>query len=126
MERIGLDQDGLKIQLTKQLLEHGGLVILSCCVAGLSDRNTQGRGVQSHLGDERGTAAAGGLNRTSQGLAITDQLIEIACPTGDLGDGPIPDSSADGNDIHLKEEVAATWPQVSVAEPLGGIGRRRL
>ena len=113
MKRIRSDQHALEIELTKQLLEHGALVILACGVAGLSDRHAQSSGVQRHLGDERGTAAAGGLNRTSQGLAITDQLIEIACPTWDLGDGLIPDSSADGSHIHLQEEVAE-----------GGIGGR--
>ena len=38
MERIGLDQDALKIQFAKQLLEHSTFVILACGVAGLVDR----------------------------------------------------------------------------------------
>jgi hypothetical protein len=115
VERIRLDEHTLEIELTKQLLEHGTLVILSCCVAGLSDRHAQSSGVQRHLGDEGGTAATGGFNLTSQGLAVTDELIEIACPTWDLGDRPIADGGADRSDIHLQEEVAE-----------GGIGGRTL
>ena len=88
-------------------------MILACGVAGLGDRHTQGRGIQRHLGDECRTATTGGLNRTAQGFAVTDQLIKIACPAWDLGDGPIPDSSADGSQIQLQEEVAE-----------GGIGGR--
>ena len=66
--------------------------------------------LQRHLGDERGTATTGGLNRAAKGLAVTDQLIKIACPIRDLSDAPIPDGGTDGNDIHLQEEGAATWP----------------
>ena len=62
MERIGLDQDALKIQFAKQLLEHSTFVILAYGVAGLGDRHTQGRRIQRHLGDECRTAATGGLN----------------------------------------------------------------
>ena len=101
MERIRLDQYALKVELPQQLLEHGTFMIFSCGVAGLGDRHAQGSGIQRHLGDERGSATTGGLNRTSQGLAITDQLIEIACPAWDLGDGLIPDGAADSSHIHL-------------------------
>ena len=96
MECIRLDEHTLEIQLAKQLLEHSTFVILACGVAGLSDRHTQSSGVKRHLGDEGCTASAGGLNRTAQGLAIADQLIEIGCPTWDLGDRPIADGGADG------------------------------
>ena len=68
MECIRLYKHTLEIELTKQLLEHGTLVVFTYGVAGLRDRHAQSSGVQRHLGDERGTAAAGGLNRTSQGL----------------------------------------------------------
>lgn len=78
VERIRLDQHTLKVKYTEQLLEHFKLVVLSCCVAGLSDRHTQGGQIQRHLSDEGGTAATGGLDRTSQCLAFADQLIEIA------------------------------------------------
>ena len=115
MERIRLDKHALKVELPEQLLEHGALVILSSGVTGLSDRHTQGCRVQRHLGDERRTATTGGLNRAPESLAVTDQLIEITCPTWDLGDGPIPDSGADGSHVHLQEEVAE-----------GGIGGRTL
>ena len=90
-------------------------MIFSCGVAGLGDRHAQGSRIQRHLGDERGSATTGGLNRTSQGLAITDQLIEIAWPAWNLSDRPITDGGADGSDIHLQEEVAE-----------GGIRRRAL
>jgi hypothetical protein len=36
-------------------------VVVTGGVAGLSDRHSQGCGVQRHLGDKRGTAATGGL-----------------------------------------------------------------
>ena len=49
MERIRLDQHALKIQLPKQLLEHGSLMVFSCGVAGLSDRHTQGRRIHRYL-----------------------------------------------------------------------------
>ena len=62
MERIRLDENALEIQLPKQLLEHRTLVVVTCGVAGLSDRYSQGCGVQRHLGDERRTAAASWLN----------------------------------------------------------------
>ena len=72
MERIRLDEHTLEIELPKQLLEHRTLVVFASGVAGLSDRHAQGGGVQRHLGDERRTATTGGLNRTAQGLAVTD------------------------------------------------------
>jgi hypothetical protein len=83
-------------------------------VAGLSDRHAQGCGVQRHLGDERGSAATGGFNRTSQ-VAVTDQLIVTACPAWDLSNRPVTDCGADGSNIHLQKEVAE-----------GGIGGRTL
>ena len=115
MEGIRLDQHALKIQLTQQLLEDSSFVVGARGVAGLGDRHAQGCGVQRHLGNEGGTAATGGLDRTAQGLAIADQLIEIDCPTWDLSNRPVPDRGADGSDIHLQEEVAK-----------GGVRRRTL
>jgi hypothetical protein len=44
-------------------------------------------------------------HRAPEGLAGTDQLIKITRASWDLGNGPIPDGSEDGNDIHLQEEV---------------------
>ncbi len=90
-------------------------MVFTCGVATLSDRHTQSCGVQRHLGDECRTATTGGLDRTSQGLAVTDQLIENRCPTWDLSDCPVTDGGADGIDIHLQEEVTE-----------GGIRRRTL
>jgi hypothetical protein len=96
-----LDEHTLEIELPKQLLEHSSFVVLAGCEAGLGDGHAKGGGVQSHLGDECGTTAAGGLDRATQSPAVTDQLIEVACPAWDLGDGPIPDSAADSRHIHL-------------------------
>ena len=112
---IRLEENTLEIELSEQLLEQGTLVVVTGGVAGLSDRHSQGCGVQRHLGDKRGTAATGGLDRAAKGFAITDQLIEIICPTWDLSDRPVTNGSADGSDIHLQEEVAK-----------GGIRRRAL
>ncbi len=113
MKRIRLDEHTLEIELTKQPLEDRTLMVVTGGVAGLSDLHTHGCGVQRHLGNEGGTAAAGGFNRTLQGLAVTDKLIEIGCPIWDLGDVLIADGGADGSHIHLLEEIAE-----------GGIGGR--
>ena len=59
-----------------------------------------------HLGNECRTATGGGLDRSPQGLSITDQLVEIACPARDLGDHPVTDCSAQCCHINLVEEVA--------------------
>ena len=68
MERIGLDQNALKIELA------GG-------VAGLADGAAQGCGVQRHLGNECRPPTGGGHDRASQRLAVTDELLEIGCTT---------------------------------------------
>jgi hypothetical protein len=41
----------------------------------------------------------------------------IVCATWDLGNCAVADDGAEGGDIHLLEEVAATRPFASVAEP---------
>jgi len=53
VKRILLDQVAIEIQLTEKLLEDRAIVILTRRVAGLSDRRTQGSGVQHHPGNER-------------------------------------------------------------------------
>jgi hypothetical protein len=124
VERICLDQHAFETQLSEELFEHGPLVVLAGGVAGLADGYAQGGGVERHLGNECRTATGGGLDRAPQRLAVTHQLIKIGCTTWDLGDRPVADRSAESCHIHLAEEVAATWPQASVAEPLSGIGGR--
>ena len=82
MQRIRLNQHPLKIQLAQELSEYRPLVVLAGVIAGLADGHAQGCRVQRHLGNECGaTAASGGLDRTPQSLAITDQLIVISCAT---------------------------------------------
>jgi len=105
VERTRLDKCTLEIELPEKHLEHCTHEVVTGGVASLSDGHAQGSEIQRHLGDERGSATTGGLNRTSQGLAITDQLIEIACPTWNLSNRPITDGGTDGSDIHLQEEV---------------------
>jgi hypothetical protein len=106
MQGICLNQHALEIQLAKQLFEHGPLVVLAGGVAGLADCHPQGGRLQRHLGDECRTATSGGLNRAPQGLAITDQLIEIGCSTWDLGNGPITDGTTESRHVHLLKERA--------------------
>ncbi len=106
MECVRLDENALEIQLAKQLPEHRPLVVFAGGVAGLADRHAQCRGIQRDLGNECGTTASRGLDRTPQGLAVTHQLIEIRCATGDLGDCPVTDCSAERRHVHLLEEVA--------------------
>ena len=89
-----LDQHALQIQRAKQLPEHRPLVVLPGGVAGLADRHAQSCGVKRHLGNESRAATVGGLDRAPQGLAVTDQLVEIRCTTVDLGDRPVTDRGA--------------------------------
>jgi hypothetical protein len=106
VESIGLDQNALKIQLTEEGFEHRPLVVLAGGVAGLADRHTQGCRIQRHLGNECRTPTGGGLDRASQRLAVTDELLEIGCTTWDLCDRPVADGSAESRHVHLVEEVA--------------------
>ena len=91
------------------------LAVLCGGVAGLADRHAQGCRIQRHLGNECRTATGCGFDRASQGLAVTHHLIEIRCTIGYLGDGPVPDWSAESRYVHLAEELAE-----------GGIGGRSL
>ena len=105
VESICLDQNVLEIKLAEQGFEHRPLVVLAGGVAGLADRHAQVCRIQRHLGDECRAATGCGLDRASQGLAVTDQLNEICCTTGDLGHGPVADRSAESRHVHLAEEV---------------------
>lgn len=105
MERICLDQHTLKIELAEQLAQHRPLVVFAGGVASLADRHAQSGGVQRDLGNERRSSTGCGLNRASQGLTVTDQLIEIACPAWNLGDRPVTDRRAERRHVHLVEEV---------------------
>ena len=100
VESIGLDENALQINLAEQLPQHRPLMVFANGVAGLAvalrllrsswpapgQLNTASRGECSRSRPEaiRGSATGRGLNRAPQGLAITDQLVEIACPTMDL------------------------------------------
>ena len=106
MERVRLDEHAAQIQLAEQLPQHRPLVVLAGGVAGLADGHTEGGRIQRDLGDKSRPATGGGLNRAPERLAVTNKLIEICCATGDLGDRPVTDRSAQGGHIHLLEEVA--------------------
>ncbi len=71
-----------------------------------ADRHTQCRRLQRDLGNDCRATTGCVLNRASQGLAITHQLIEIRCATGDLGDRPVTDRRSQGCYVHLVEAVA--------------------
>lgn len=105
MERIRLDQHTLKIELAEQLAQHRPLVAFAGGVASLADRHAQSGGVQRDLGNERRSTTGCGLNRASQGLTVTDQLIEIRCFVWDLGNRPVTDRRAERRHVHLVEEV---------------------
>jgi hypothetical protein len=85
MERIRLDDHALKIQLADELPQHRPLVVFASGVAGLADRHPQSGRTQLDLGNERRATTGCGLNRASQGLGITHQLIEIRRATWNLG-----------------------------------------
>ena len=94
MQGIRLDQNALKIQLAKELPQHRPFVVLPGGGAGLADGHAQGGGVQPDLSNECRAAAGRRLDRASQGLAVTHQLVKIACTTWDLSDRPVPDRCA--------------------------------
>jgi len=106
MERVRLDEHAAQIQLAEQLPQHRPLVVFAGGVAGLADRHTEGGRIQRDLGNERRDTTACRHVRPSQGLAVTHQLIEICCATGDLGDCPVTNRSAQCRHVHLVEEVA--------------------
>jgi len=105
MKRIRLDQQTLKIELDEQLAQHRPLVVFAGGVASLADRHAQSGGVQRDLGNERRFITGCRLNQTSQGLTVTDQLIEIRCAAWDLGDRPVTDRRAERCYVLLVEEV---------------------
>jgi hypothetical protein len=105
MERIRLDEHALKIQLAEELPQLRPLVVFAGGVAGLADRHTERGRIQRDLGNERPATTGCGLNRASQGLAGTYQLIEIRCASWDLGDRPVTDRLAQRRHVHLVEEV---------------------
>jgi hypothetical protein len=96
MQGIRLDQYAAQIQFAEQLPEHRPLVVLAGGIAGLTDRHTKGCRIERDLGDERGSPAGGGLDGTSERLAVAYQLIKIACTSWDLGDRPVADRRAEG------------------------------
>ena len=106
MERVRLDEHAAQIQLAEQLPQHRPLVVFAGGVAGLADGHTKGSRIQRDLGNERRATTGCRHDRPSQGLAVTHQLIEIRCATGDLGDRPVTDRRAQGCHVHLVEEVA--------------------
>ena len=106
MESICRYQNALTIQHTEVRFEHRPLVVLAGDVEGLADGDAQGCRVQRHLSNERRPPTGGGLDRASQRLTVTDELLEIGCTTWDLGDRPVADGSAESRHVHLVEEVA--------------------
>lgn len=81
-------------------------VVLTGGVRGLADRHPQGGRIERLLGNEYRTATCRGFDGASQGLAVTDQLVEISSATRDLGDPPVADGGAHGRHIQLVEEVS--------------------
>ena len=116
-----LDENALQINLAVQLPQHRPLMVFANGVAGLAvalrllrsswpapgQLNTASPEQCRRSRPEaiRGSATGRGLNRAPQGLAITDQLVEIACPTWDLSNCPVPDCGAQGSHVNLPEEV---------------------
>jgi len=105
VQRIRLDHHAFEVQLSEELFEHRPLVVLTGGVASLADCHAQGSRKQRHLGNERGSPTGCWLDRASQGLAVTNELIKIRSATWDLGDCPVADA-AQSPHIHLAEEVA--------------------
>lgn len=94
MQGIRLNEYALEIRLAEQLPEHRPLVVYAGGITSLADGHTQGGGVQRDLSNECRAAAGRRLDRASQGLAVTDQLVKIDCTTWDLSDRRVPDRCA--------------------------------
>ena len=69
-------------------------------------RHAQRELIQRDLDNERRATTSPGLDRATQGLAVTHQLIKIRCTIWDLGDRPVTDRSAQRCHVHLVEAVA--------------------
>lgn len=106
IESIRLDQHALQLELAEELPQHRPLVIFASGVARLADSHTQSSGVERELDYKPGTTTWDGFDRSPQRFAVANQLIEIACITGVLGDCPVANGYAEGGHIHLAEEVA--------------------
>jgi hypothetical protein len=51
------------------------------------------------MGNERRSPAGDGLDRTTHGFAVADELIQIPCATWDLGNRPITKAESDGGRV---------------------------
>lgn len=75
-------------------------MVISGGVAGLADRYTQNGRIERDLGNERVVTGGCGLDRPSQVLADTHQLIEISCATRNLGDRT--ETECNAQDCHVR------------------------
>ena len=71
----------------------------------MADRHAKCCRILRHLANERRPSTGGGLDRASQGVAVTHQQIEIHSTTWDLGDRSVADRSTQSRHVHLAEEV---------------------
>jgi hypothetical protein len=65
---VGFDAQEEVGPLLLELPQNRSLVVLASGVAGLTDRHTQGCGIERHLGNERGAAAGCGLDRAATSI----------------------------------------------------------
>ena len=110
-----LDQHPVEIEHAQQLLllrrslllVGSGLMGVTGVAGGLGDGDAQIAGVERHLGDKAG-GSIGTIrlvSRGSQGLTVTDQLIEIAVLLCDLGQHPLAQHGEQALQIHPPKKV---------------------
>ena len=88
MQRIGLDQHTVQIQRAQQLLEGCAFAGFVGVIGLLGQSHTKGSGIDRDLGHKVVVALIGQARGAPQGLAVTHQLVQTACPARDLADHP--------------------------------------
>jgi hypothetical protein len=84
VERIRLDQDAIEIQTAEQLFQRRMLTGFVGVLGLLGQGDAKSSGVHRDLGHKTVVALLRLDRRAPQGLAITDQLVQMVLPTWDL------------------------------------------
>jgi hypothetical protein len=76
VQGICLDEQPMEVLLTQELFEPSPLVVFTSGIAGLTNRHTQLRRIEGHMGNERRTAAGDGFYWPALGFSIADKVGE--------------------------------------------------
>jgi hypothetical protein len=93
VQRVGLDQQTVELQGAEQEFEDSALMGFAGIKQDPGDRHTQLAGVERDLGDKprRAIGAIKLCCRTTQCLAVANQLLDFPVLIGDLGENPLPE-----------------------------------